>query len=215
MIVLPDVRGLHPYYEELALRFAERGIDAIAIDYFGRTAGDRARGDDFEYMPHVAADAPGRASPPTSRPARRPARATGAGRPIDCLHRRVLLRRPARVPGGDAGSDLAGRIGFYGWPSGRRATTCRRPVDVAGRSTAVLGIFGGADQGSAPDAVDEFEAALTAAGVEHQLVTYPGAPHSFFDRKADRVRGASAAAWGEILEFVGARTALTSAAPSA
>ena len=27
-MILPDVRGLHPYYEELALRFAERGIDA-------------------------------------------------------------------------------------------------------------------------------------------------------------------------------------------
>ena len=53
IVILPDVRGLHPFYEELALRFAERGIDALAIDYFGRTAGAEARGDDFEHMPHV------------------------------------------------------------------------------------------------------------------------------------------------------------------
>src|SRR4029079_1532310 len=53
MLVLPDVRGLHPYYEELALRFAEIGIDALAIDSFGRTAGVEARGDAFEHMPHV------------------------------------------------------------------------------------------------------------------------------------------------------------------
>ncbi len=39
IVILPDVRGLHPYYEELALRFAEAGVDAVAIDYFGRTAG--------------------------------------------------------------------------------------------------------------------------------------------------------------------------------
>ncbi len=52
-MVLPDVRGLHPFYEELALRFAEAGVDAIAIDYFGRTAGVGKRGADFEYMPHV------------------------------------------------------------------------------------------------------------------------------------------------------------------
>jgi hypothetical protein len=39
IVILPDVRGLHPYYEELALRFAESGVDALAIDYFGRTAG--------------------------------------------------------------------------------------------------------------------------------------------------------------------------------
>ena len=37
MVVLPDVRGLHPYYMDLAQRFAEAGIPAIAIDYFGRT----------------------------------------------------------------------------------------------------------------------------------------------------------------------------------
>src|ERR687886_2967552 len=53
VVVLPDVRGLYRFYEELALRFAERGIAAIAIDYFGRTAGVGKRGDDFEYMPHV------------------------------------------------------------------------------------------------------------------------------------------------------------------
>src|SRR5437870_774137 len=37
ILILPDVRGLHRYYEELALRFAEAGIDALAIDYFGRS----------------------------------------------------------------------------------------------------------------------------------------------------------------------------------
>ena len=55
IIVLPDVRGLHPYYEELALRFAEAGVDALAIDYFGRTAGIgiRERPTDFDFMAHV------------------------------------------------------------------------------------------------------------------------------------------------------------------
>src|SRR5262245_61226813 len=53
VVILPDVRGLYRFYEELALRFAERGIPAIAFDYFGRTAGASERGGDFEYMPHV------------------------------------------------------------------------------------------------------------------------------------------------------------------
>ena len=38
VVILPDVRGLYRFYEELALRFAERGYPAIAFDYFGRTA---------------------------------------------------------------------------------------------------------------------------------------------------------------------------------
>src|SRR3954454_22188373 len=53
VVILPDVRGLYHFYEELALRFSERGSAAIAIDYFGRTAGATKRDDHFEYMPHV------------------------------------------------------------------------------------------------------------------------------------------------------------------
>src|SRR5262245_15217591 len=53
MLVLPDVRGLYPFYKELALRFAETGIDSLAIDWFGRTAGVGQRDATFEYRPHV------------------------------------------------------------------------------------------------------------------------------------------------------------------
>ena len=54
IIVLPDVRGLAPFYEELALRFAEAGIDSVAIDYYGRTAGARRRDADFDHTPHTS-----------------------------------------------------------------------------------------------------------------------------------------------------------------
>ncbi len=45
VVILPDVRGLYGFYEELALRFAERGYAVVAIDYFGRTAGVAKRDD--------------------------------------------------------------------------------------------------------------------------------------------------------------------------
>jgi len=54
VLILPDNRGLHPYYRDLALRFAENGIDALAIDYFGRTAGIGPRPPDFDPGPHLA-----------------------------------------------------------------------------------------------------------------------------------------------------------------
>src|ERR1051325_7077242 len=54
VVGLPDVRGRCRFYEELALRFAERGYAALAIDYFGRTAGVAKRGGDFEYADHMA-----------------------------------------------------------------------------------------------------------------------------------------------------------------
>src|SRR5213082_640472 len=58
MVVLPDVRGLHRFYKELAQRFAEAGIDSVAIDYFARTAGRGDRSDGFDYKPHVDATTP-------------------------------------------------------------------------------------------------------------------------------------------------------------
>lgn len=67
----------------------------------------------------------------------------------------------------------------------------------------VLALYGGADAGIPAEARDAFDQALTAAGIEHRSVTYPGAPHSFFDRKADAFADDSSAAWHEILSFMG------------
>ena len=53
IVVLPDVRGLFRFYEELAIRFAEQGIHSVAFDYFGRTAGIGKRDADFAFMPEV------------------------------------------------------------------------------------------------------------------------------------------------------------------
>ena len=93
----PDVRGLYRFYEELALRFAERGYAAVAIDYFGRTAGVGKRDDDFPYTEHVAQTTPG--GHPGRR--RRRGRATSASDGADVgLHGRLLLRRPQLVARG-------------------------------------------------------------------------------------------------------------------
>jgi carboxymethylenebutenolidase len=43
---------------------------------------------------------------------------------------------------------------------------------------------------------------LQAAGVEHELITYEGAPHSFFDRKQEEFKDASEDAWSKVLTFL-------------
>jgi carboxymethylenebutenolidase len=43
--------------------------------------------------------------------------------------------------------------------------------------------MGGADEAIPAQDVDAFERALAGADVEHDVVTYDGAPHSFFDRR--------------------------------
>ncbi len=204
IVVLPDVRGLHPYYEELALRFAEAGVDAIAIDYFGRTAGADRRGADFEYMPHVQQTRIEglRADVAAAAAALRADDRVSALFAIGfCFGGRLAFLVPT------FGLGAAGAIGFYGWPTGSRPTA-PAPADLAAEIRApILGIFGGADDGIGPEVVGAFESALTAAGVAHELVTYPGAPHSFFDRKAVDFAEASADAWSRTLGFIRANTA--------
>jgi len=66
----------------------------------------------------------------------------------------------------------------------------------------VLKIFGGADEGIPQSAVDEFDAALRKGGIKHESTVYPGAPHSFFDRKQAEFADASADAWKRVQAFV-------------
>jgi dienelactone hydrolase len=53
VIILPDVRGLYRFYVALAERCATTGYHALAIDYFGRTAGIEERDDEFDFMSHT------------------------------------------------------------------------------------------------------------------------------------------------------------------
>ncbi len=231
ILILPDVRGLHPYYEELALRFAEHGIDAIAIDYFGRTAGAEPRDDDFEYMRHVGQTTwDGLRADIRAAAAHLRSAEGGAGRSVGGEAGRSVGGEAGRSVGGGAGRSvftigfcfggrlafltatmglgIAGAIGFYGWPTGPSRNDTPAPSDLASTMTGgILAIFGGADQGISASIVDEFETALAAADVDHRVVTYPGAPHSFFDRKATDFAEASAAAWDETRAFIQSRTA--------
>jgi carboxymethylenebutenolidase len=62
--------------------------------------------------------------------------------------------------------------------------------------------MGGDDPVIPRENVEAFERALEEAGVEHEIVTYPGAPHSFFDRKQDEFADASEDAWQRTLAFL-------------
>jgi carboxymethylenebutenolidase len=201
VVIMPDVRGLHPYYEELALRFAERDTDALAIDWFGRTAGAARRGEDFAYLPHVQRTTWAGISADI-RAAVAALRADGVS---DVLTIGFCMGGRMSFLAATLGLDLAGVIGLYGTLVGPWRNDAPAPVDEAdGIAAPVLGLFGGADQAIPAEHVEAFEAALTRVGVAHRLVTYDGAPHSFFDRKAAEFADASAAAWGEISAFVDA-----------
>jgi carboxymethylenebutenolidase len=197
IVILPDVRGLYRFYEELALRFAERGYVAIAIDYFGRTAGVSKRDDDFDYMEHVG-------------------KTTAEGIQAD-VAAAVAYLRDQHVSsvftvgfcfGGSnswlsaaGGHGLAGAVGFYGRPGERNGQP--GPIARAAEMSApILALQAGDDAHITADDNAAFDAALDAAGVIHEIVSYPGAPHSFFDRKQEEFADASDDAWHRTLAFV-------------
>ena len=190
MVILPDIRGLHNFYKDMACRFAEAGIDALAIDYFGRTAGIGDRGDDFDWQTHI---------PQT----------TAAGVAMDVAagldHLRSLgdkrlfttgfcfgggnsWRQSADQPG------LTGAIGFYGNPAAS--------IEVLDDMKApVLMLVAGADHRPLTD-FEEMERRLGEVGLPHQMVVYEGAPHSFFDRGQEFWADACADAWKQMLSFI-------------
>ena len=195
VVILPDVRGLYKFYEELALRFAERGMIAIAFDYFGRTAGTEKRDDDFEYMPHVDQTTPEGVQ-------------LDVGAAVAALRSRGVRtvftvgfcfggRHSWLAAAG--GHGLAGAVGFYG-----------RPADATARAgeldAPILALQAGADQNITAKDNAAFEEALRNAGVKHEVVTYDGAPHSFFDRKQEEFAAASEDAWAKVLSFIEAHS---------
>jgi carboxymethylenebutenolidase len=204
IVILPDVRGLHPFFEELALRFAESGVHAVAIDYFSRTAGTARRPAGFEYAPHVAQAKPDAlAADAAAAIAYLRSPEGGAAARIYtigfCMGGRLSSLQAA------AGHGLAGVISFYGFPVGPNRVGLAVPAEEAPRFEApVLAIYGGADEAISAAARDAYDQALDAAGVEHRTVVYPDAPHSFFDRAASDFASASEDAWREVLNFVGA-----------
>jgi carboxymethylenebutenolidase len=208
ILVLPDIRGLHPYYEELALRFAEAGVDALAIDYFGRTAGPAAaeRAADFDFRPHVEQTTYEGLTADLRAGATR-LRAGGEARARALFTIGFCYGGRLSLLAGTQGLGLAGVVSFYGWPVGQFHAGMPAPAEMAGAMRSPLvAIFGGGDSGIPAEAVAAFEAAIAAAGVAGEVVVYPGAPHSFFDRKASAWADASADAWKRTLAFIRSRT---------
>jgi carboxymethylenebutenolidase len=199
VLVLPDNGGLSGFYEDLASRFAEQGHAALAVDYFDRE-NPAGPADDtpfvqrfLRFSARVLDDVLPAAVGRLREAYGRPVVAVGC-----CLGGRFAFLAAARA------ATLAGAVGLYGGPGsfGDRPG----PTQLAGQMTVpVLGLFGGADESIPAEDVRAFDDALTAAGVAHEIVVYPGAPHGFFDRHMAEYAGASADVWRRVLAFVADR----------
>lgn len=201
VIVLPDIRGLFRFYEELALRFAENGYDSLAIDYFGRTAGVAKRENEWEYRPHVQSmTIEGLTADVEAALAH--LREGNSDRPIFVVGFCFGGSNAWHMAASDLG--LAGAIGFYGHPD--RLDAPKGAPSILSRvpdfSCPILALQSGDDPGIPVELDELFRETLAASGQPGEVVIYEVAPHSFFDRKQSDFQEASQDAWARILTFL-------------
>ncbi|MEV1250012.1 dienelactone hydrolase family protein [Nonomuraea sp. NPDC050022] len=190
VLLMPDVRGFHPFYARLAQRFAEAGFHTLVMDYYGRSAGIAPRDEAFDGYAHMA----------LLEPQHVELDASTAAETIRGWHPGPLFSVGFCLGGGyswrlaSAGLGLAGAVGFYGPP--------RFVGDRAGQPSApLLMLLAGDDVATSPEEYATLTGEFDRAGKPYEKHVYDGAPHSFFDDSYEQWQDACTDAWHRILAF--------------
>ena len=197
VLVIHENRGLNDSVRAIAGRLAGSGYSALAIDLLSAEGGTGSFEDEFEAMSALGA-----------APESRLIADLKAG--VTEVRRRLPQKKVAAIGfcfgGGMAWrllaareSRLAAAVPFYGpFPEGG---------SLAGSQAAVLGIYAELDSRvNASRAAAR--AALRRAKLRHQIVTYPGVDHAFFNPTSSRHDpAAAAAAYRRMLAWFGTHVA--------
>mgnify|MGYP005992618255 CR=1 FL=1 len=193
LVILPDVRGVHAYYQDLAQRLAEAGYAAIVIDYYGRTTDETNRDESFDFKEHLAVvDAANVATDADSAveylKTTHPEASASVFSVGFCFGGSQSWRLAA------SSTAFAGNVGFYGQP--------KLVADVIPDLHApLLLLLAGNDVVTSQAEFDTFAKELSESGKAYELQVYDGAPHSFFDRSYEEHRDACVDAWSRLLSF--------------
>jgi carboxymethylenebutenolidase len=192
VLVIHENRGLTPHFFDLVGRFATAGYAALCVDLASEDGGTEALGEAATTAALGAASLD---------------RLVGDLRAgIDELQRRVPGAAVGAVGfcfgGGmcwqllQAGeARLAAVVPFYG--------PAPEDPDFSGSRAAVLAIYAGRDS-RVNASRDRAVAALEAAGLEHEVVTFPGVDHAFFNDTGGRYDEAAATdAYRRVLDWFG------------
>jgi carboxymethylenebutenolidase len=193
VLVIHENRGLTDSIRAIAGRLAGSGYSSLAIDLLSEEGGTKSFADEFEAMAALGA------APPSRFVADMKAGVTE-------LRRRLPGKRVAATGfcfGGGmtwllvASKEprLAAAVPFYGpFPENG---------NLAGSKAAVLGIYAQLDA-RVNASRSAARAALRKAGLRHQIVTYPGVDHAFFNPTSSRHDPeAAAAAYRRMLGWFG------------
>jgi carboxymethylenebutenolidase len=193
VLVVHENRGLTDHIRSVAGRLAASGHSALAIDLLSEEGGTAALGGEAEAMAAL-----GGASPERFVADMR------AG--LDELARRAAGQKLGAV-GFCFGGGMVWLLLASGEPRLAAAAPFYGPLpdgaDFSGSKAAVLGIYAEQD-GRVNASRDAATAALKRAGLTHEIVTYPGANHAFFNDTGARYNAEAATqAYAKVLDWFG------------
>jgi carboxymethylenebutenolidase len=201
ILVINDVFGRSPFYDQLARRLAQAGFVAVTPEYFFRegslpeptreAAMARAKQLDFKRWSRDMSAA-------IEWLRQRPEANGIVGTIGFCMGGTQSLLLAARR------GDIAATVSYYGFPADAR--TDAAPIEVAPKMHGpILGHWGDQDAGAGMDNVEKLRAALEAAGVEHEFHIYRGLGHGFLKASLenDKTPGYEQActSWQRTLDF--------------
>jgi carboxymethylenebutenolidase len=181
VLVIHENRGLTDHIRSLPPRFASDGYSALAIDLLSEEGGTAAVGGEAEAIGALS-----------SAPADRLVADLRAG--VDELERRAPRAKVAAV-GFCFGGGLTWQLLAAGEPRLAAAVPFYGPApenpDFSRSKAAVLGIYAELD-GRVNATRDSAAAALQTAGLTHEMRTFPGVDHAFFNDTGPRYNAAAA-----------------------
>ena len=183
LLVISEIFGVHEHIADVARRFAKQGYLAIAPELFVRQGDAGCYGEIARLQAEVISKVPDEQVMRDLDATVAWAKAQGGdtaklGLTGFCWGGRITWLYSAHNPGVRAG------VAWYGRLVGNStALTPKHPVDLAGQlHGAVLGLYGGQDQGIPLDTVDKMKTALTqgsAVAKRSEFHVYADAPHAF------------------------------------
>ena len=199
VLVVADVFGRGPFYEDLAGRLALAGFTALLPDYYFRQGplSERTREAALERRQLLDQEQT----------------LVDLSQAIDWLHLQPFAAGPIGTigfcMGGTfvldlaAGRDDVATVCYYGFPAGSGAPA---PLGLAGRMKGpILGFWGDQDAGAGMENVERLGALLKARGVEYEFVIYPGIGHGFMAASqldpAHEAYDAACQSWTRTIDF--------------
>ncbi|UGQ47108.1 dienelactone hydrolase family protein [Massilia endophytica] len=180
ILVISEIFGVHEHIADVARRFAKQGYMALAPELFVRQGDPQMEHSIPDLIKNIISKTPDAQVMGDLDAVVAWAKANGGntdklGITGFCWGGRVTWMYAAHNPNVKAG------VAWYGRLVGEsNAITPKHPVDVASTiKGAVLGLYGGKDQGIPLDTIDKMKEALAKGSSKSTFVVYPNSGHAF------------------------------------